>query len=138
MSDVTIWSVFQNPVTYTYICTLMTKLFLFYFPVFIPFQSCYHLLYQCLVPNTSEALSLLVQHYNVPDDFERIILSGENLRVCNQGILNYLLIVLRRDKDFVKFWNTVKLMTNHLELKTTVEQIQKGIVCMNACGYIII
>ena len=82
------------------------------FAFFIPFQSSYYLLYQCLVPNTREALSLLVQHYSVPKDFERSILSGENPRVCNQGILNYLLIVLRRDKDFGKFWKIVKLMIN--------------------------
>ena len=95
--------------------------------VFIPFQSCYYLLYQCLVPNTREALSLLVQHYNVPKDFERSILSGENLRVCNQGILNYLLIVLRRDKDLGKFWKTVKLMVNHPELEKAIEHVQEGI-----------
>ena len=94
--------------------------------VFIPFQSCYYLLYQCLVPNTREALSLLVQHYSVSKDFERSILSAENPRVCNQGILNYLLIKLRADKDFVKFWNGVRSMINHPELRMAVERIQKG------------
>ena len=97
------------------------------FTVFIPFQSCYYLLYQCLVPNTREALSLLVQHYSVPKDFERNILSGENPRVCNQGILNYLLIVLRRDKDLGKFWRIVKLMINQPELEEAIKQVQKGI-----------
>ena len=94
--------------------------------VFIQFQSCYCLLYQCLVPNTREALSLLVQHYSVLKDVERSILSGENPRVCNQGILNYLLIMLRRDKNFVKFWKVLKTMINHPELRVAVERIQKG------------
>ena len=93
--------------------------------VFIPFQSCYYLLYQCLVPNTREALSLLVQHYSVPKDFERSILSGENPRVCNQGILNYLLIVLRTDKNFVKFWSSLAAMVKQPELRMAIERLRK-------------
>ncbi|XP_065903832.1 uncharacterized protein [Dysidea avara] len=94
---------------------------------FTPFRSCYYLLYQCLVPNPREGLSLLVQHCSVPDDFERSILSGGIPRLCNQGILNYLLIILRRDKDFVKFWNIMKLLIDKPELRIVVERIQKGI-----------
>jgi len=104
--------------------------------VFIPFRSCYYLLYQCLVPNTREALSLLVQHYSVPKDFERTILSGENPRVCNQGMLNYLLIVLRRDKNFMKFWYIIKSMINHLELKKSVERVQKRITTVHTYTYL--
>ena len=105
------------------------------FTVFIPFQSCYYLLYQCLVPNTREALSLLVQHYSVPKDFERSILSGENPRVCNQGILNYLLIMLRKDKNYEKFWQVIKSMIYQSELRRTVEQVQKGIYLCYTCMY---
>ena len=93
---------------------------------FIPFQSCYYLLYQCLVPNTREALSLLVQHCSVPEDFEETILAAKNSRVCNQGILNYLLIVLRRDSKFPKFWKVLKTMIRQPLLRSTVEEIQRG------------
>ena len=106
----------------------------------IPFRSCYYLLYQCLVPNTREALSLLVQHYSVPKDFERTILSGENPRVCNQGILNYLLIKLRTGKNFVKFWKVLNLLVNHPKLREVIERIRKGeYVCtihMYVCMYL--
>ena len=95
------------------------------FTVFIPFRSCYYLLYQCLVPNTREALSLLVQHYSVPKDFERSILSGENPRVCNQGILNYLLIKLRTDKNFVKFWSSLAAMIKQPELRIMVDRLRR-------------
>jgi len=78
-----------------------------------------------LVPNTREALSLLVQHYSVPKDFERTILSEGNPRVCNQGILNYLLIKLRTNKDYVKFWSTLLAMINQPELRVVVEQLKK-------------
>ena len=88
-------------------------------------QSCYYLLYQCLVPNTREALSLLVQHYNIPKHFERSILSGENPRVCNQGILNYLLMKLSADKDLEKFWNILAAMIKQPELRVAVERIRK-------------
>ena len=108
--------------TYVHMYFIYVSLFL----VFIPFRSCYYLLYQCLVPDIREALSLLVQHYSVPKDFERSILSGENPRVCNQGILNYLLIMLRRDKNFVKFWNTLRTIINHPELKFAIEKLQKS------------
>ena len=104
---------------------------------FTPFRSCYYLLYQCLVPNPREGLSLLVQHCSVPDDFERTILSGGIPRLCNQGILNYLLIVLRRDRDFVKFWNVVKLLIDQPELRKAVERLEKGKLfsfdSMNVC-----
>ena len=70
-------------------------------------------------------MSLLVQHYGVRKDFERNILSGENPRVCNQGILNYLLIKLRTDKDFVKFWSTVTAMIKEPELRVAVERLRK-------------
>ena len=96
--------------------------------VFVQFRSCYYLLYQCLVPNTREALSLLVQHYSVPKDFERSILSGENPRVCSQGILNYLLIKLRTDKNFTKFWRTLKTMIKQPVLRSAVEEIQRGYI----------
>ena len=113
------------------------RIYICLYAVFIPFRSCYYLLYQCLVPNTREALSLLVQHYSVPKDFERNILSGENPRVCNQGILNYLLIVLRRDKDFVKFWKVVKLLVNHPDFIGVVERIQKGVyICVVLHKYV--
>ena len=95
------------------------------FTVFIPFRSCYYLLYQCLVPNTREALSLLVQHYSVPKDFERSILLGKNPRVCNQGILNYLLIKLRTDKNFVKFWSSLAAMIKQPELRIMVDRLRK-------------
>ena len=57
-------------------------------------------------------------------------MSGENPRVCNQGILNYLLIELRRDKDFAKFREVLKLMIYQPELKKTTEIVLKGI-CMH-------
>ena len=104
----------------------------FFIVVFIPFRSCYYLLYQCLVPNTREALSLLVQHYSVPKDFERTIFSGGNPRVCNQGLFNYLLIMLRRDRNFVKFWTTLKAMTNHPELRIAIDKLQNSTSSCNA------
>jgi len=63
-------------------------------------------------------------------------LSGGIPRLCNQGILNYLLIVLRKDKDFVKFWNVVKLLTDQPELRKAVERIQKGTVCICSTMYV--
>ena len=100
---------------------------------FIPFQSCYYLLYQCLVPNTREALFLLVQHYSVPEDFEETILSGQTSRVCNQGILNYLLIILKTDNKFAKFWKVLKTMIKQPLLRSAVEEVQRG-TCL--CIYI--
>jgi len=98
----------------------------FSFTEFTPFQSCYYLLCQCLVPNPTKGLSLLVQHCSVPDETQRSILSGETPRLCNQGILNYLLINLRKERNFVKFWNLLVLLIDQPELKRTVERIQNG------------
>ena len=46
--------------------------------------------------------------------------------MCNQGILNYLLIKLRTDKDFVKFWKVVRMMINQPELEEAIKQAQEG------------
>ena len=54
-------------------------------------------------------------------------MSGENPRVCNQGILNYLLIKLRGDNNIFQFWNTVKSMIAQPELRNAVDRVQKGI-----------
>ena len=53
-------------------------------------------------------------------------MSGGNPRVCNQGILNYLMIKLRTDRNYVKFYGVLKAMINHPELRVAVERIQKG------------
>ena len=53
-------------------------------------------------------------------------MSGENPRVCNQGILNYLLIKLRTDKNFVKFWKVLNLLVNQPELRAAIGNIMKG------------
>ena len=50
----------------------------------------------------------------------------------NQGILNYLLIVLRRDKDLGKFWKIVNSMVNQPKLEEAIKQVQKGIHICNA------
>ena len=50
--------------------------------------------------------------------------------MCIQGLLNYLLIELRKDKNLPKFWETVMMIIEELELKKAVEKYsQKRPIC---------
>jgi len=50
------------------------------------------------------------------------MLQQSSRRICNQGLLNYLLIELRKDRDLPRFWETVMMIIEELELKKTVEK----------------
>ena len=86
---------------------------------FSQFQRSYYLLYQSFPPNPKKLLAVITQRYNVPSGFEAQIQQSSH-RICNQGILNYLLIELRRDRDLSKFWDTVKVMIEEWDLKKAV------------------
>lgn len=89
---------------------------------FSPFQRSYYILYQSFPPHPRRSLSVITQKYKVPDDFETQVLQQSSRRICNQGLLNYLLIELRRDRNGSKFWDTVKAVTEMEELKKVVEK----------------
>ena len=67
-------------------------------------------------------LAVVSQNYAVPKKLETVVLQQQNCRMCNQSILNHLLIELRGDKDLVKFWDTVKTMIQFPELKDLTER----------------
>jgi len=109
-----------------------------FFVDFSPFRWKYYLLYQSFPPNLRMGLTVISQRYTVSKDFETIVLQQLNCRMCNQSILNYLLIELSRDKDLVKFWDTVNTMIQFPELKDLMEiyRLEHGVcVCMCVCVF---
>ena len=91
---------------------------------FSPFQRSYYLLYQSFPPDPRRSLAVITQRYKLPDDFETQMLQQSNRHTCNQGMLNYLLIQLRRDRDLSKFWDTMKAVIEDRELKRVVEKYE--------------
>ena len=96
---------------------------------FSPFQRSYYLLYQSFPPNPKRSLAVIIQRYNVPTGFEAQVLQQSSLRICNQGVLNYLLIELRKDRDLLKFWDTVRMVIEDLELKKAIEKYKLQQIC---------
>ncbi|XP_065910070.1 uncharacterized protein [Dysidea avara] len=100
---------------------------------FSSFQHSYYLLYQSFPPNPRMGLAVVSQNYAVPKKLETVVLQQQNCRMCNQSILNHLLIELRGDKDLVKFWDTVKTMIQFPELKDLTERYKvehENMVCV--------
>jgi len=67
-------------------------------------------------------LAVISQSYTVSKKFEVAILQQLNYRMCNQSILNYLLIELRQDKNVAKFWDTIIAMVQYPTLKTFMDR----------------
>jgi len=65
------------------------------------------------------------------------MLQHSNHRVCIQGLFNYLLIELRKGRDLPKFWETVMMIIEELELKKVVEKykLKKQPKCESLCMY---
>ena len=95
---------------------------------FLPFQRSYYLLYQSFPPNPKRSLAVIIQRYSVPTGFEAQVLQSSP-RTCNQGVLNYLLIELRKDRDLLKFWDTVRMVIEELELKKAIEKYKLQQIC---------
>ena len=75
----------------------------------------YYVLYQSIIPNCRIALPILHQFYSISKDMEDYILTGASAKACTQKILNFLLVCLDNEKDYMKFCvviNSVSVMTN--------------------------
>ncbi|XP_065910083.1 uncharacterized protein [Dysidea avara] len=86
------------------------------------FRLAYYLLYQSFPPNPRMGLAVITQRYAVSKKFEVEVLQQLNSRICNQSILNYLLIELRQDKNVAKFWDTVITMIQYPALKACMDR----------------
>ena len=107
------------------------------FTDFLSFRCSYHLLYQSYKPTS---LHIILKRYRVPESFGTQLLKQFNWRTVNQSLLNYLLIELRRDKDTTKFWETIRMMIEELQLKKIVDNyllLKRGmiLVCTHTHGY---
>ena len=67
-------------------------------------------------------LAVISQRHSLPHNVQTDILQQPSFRICNQSILNYLLIELRNNKDLVKFWDTVKALTQFPVLKELMDK----------------
>ena len=93
-----------------YVC--MCCIFLLEFSFLVRY---YHSLYQSFIPNCSITIVTLRQHISIPDNVEKYILSGTSRRNCCQRLLDYLLVQLDTDRNYMQFCyylSIVSVMTN--------------------------
>lgn len=75
----------------------------------------YRLLYISIIPNCRITLPILHQYYDVSRDVENYILTGTSSKIRVQRLLNFLLVSLDTEKDYMKFCiviNSISLMTS--------------------------
>ena len=81
-------------------------------------QRTYFLLYQSLIPNCKLTISILREHFEITSDIEQYILDGRNARLCNQRLLNILLVWLHNSKDYMQFCKFLQLTSVLTNLDT--------------------
>ena len=75
----------------------------------------YYLIHNSIIPNCRITLPILHQYYTVSRDVEDYILTGTTAKVCVQRLINFLLVNLDNEKDYMKFCvviNSISVMTN--------------------------
>ena len=75
----------------------------------------YNLLYQSLIPNCKLSINALRQHISISDNIEQYIVSASSPRTSCQRLLNFLLIHLYSEKDYMQFCyhiNIISVMTD--------------------------
>ena len=80
----------------------------------------YYVLCNSIIPNCRITLPILHQYYNIGKDMEDYILLGTSAKVCVQRLLNFLLVSLDMERDYVKFCDVINLVTVMTTLSCTM------------------
>ena len=75
----------------------------------------YSLLYQSLIPNCKLTINTLCQHISISDNIKQYILGAASHRTSCQRLINFLLIHLYSEKDYMQFCyhlNIISVMTD--------------------------
>ena len=92
----------------------------------------YYLIHNSIIPNCRITLPILHQYYTVSRDVEDYILTGTTAKVCVQRLINFLLVNLDNEKDYMKFCvviNSISVMTN-LPYRMIAGTYTHAYVCM--------
>ena len=91
-------------------------LLLFYFSIEFSFLTKYYsLLYQSLIPNCKLTINILRQHITISDTIEQYIADAASRRTSCQRLINFLLIRLYSERDYIQFchhFNIISVMTD--------------------------
>ena len=92
----------------------------FLFAEYLFLNRYYYVLCNSIIPNCRITLPILHQYYNISKDMEDYILLGTSAKVCVQRLLNFLLVSLDMEKDYVKFCDVINLVTVMTTLSCTM------------------
>ena len=88
----------------------------FYFSIEFSFlRKYYSLLYQSLTPNCKLTINTLRQHISISDTIEQYIVGAANRRTSCQRFVDFLLIRLDSEKDYMQFcylFNIISVIPN--------------------------
>jgi len=98
-----------------------------FFTDFVPYQRFYYCIYQSFDVNSTMCIQRVMQQYDISPKFQERIHSIKSNRLCNQSLLNYLLIELRKDKESHKFLQVLNVLITESTLMRAVENIHKGL-----------
>ena len=94
-----------------YQLNLWYHLYVLFLTEYLFLNKYYFLLYNSIIPNCRITLPVLHQYYNIGKDMEDYILHGTSAKVCVQRLLNFLLVSLDVEKNYMKFCSVINLIT---------------------------
>ena len=94
-----------------YQLNLWYHLYVLFLTEYLFLNKYYFVLYNSIIPNCRITLPVLHQYYNISKDIEDYILHGTSAKVCVQRLLNFLLVSLNVEKNYMKFCSIINLVT---------------------------
>lgn len=83
------------------------------------------------MPNCKLCVEVVKRYYRVSHQAISFILSGRNMRVCNQRLLTFILTEFERDYDILRFCVVIEQLIQLPELRRIADKLRNGLfVCL--------
>lgn len=79
------------------------------------------------MPNCKLSVDILKRYYRVSQNVITFILSGRNMRICNQRLLTFILNEFVKDYDFLRFCVVIENLIQLPELRKIADKFRNGL-----------
>ena len=79
------------------------------------------------MPNCKLSVKVLKRYYKVSDQVTTFILSGSDMRMCNQRLLTFILTEFEKDYDISRFCVVVEQLIQLPELRRIADKLRNGL-----------
>ena len=85
------------------------------------------------MPNCKLSVEILRRYYRVSREVISFILSGSNMRICNQRLLTFILTEFDKDYDILRFCAVVEQLIQLPELRRIADKLRNGLFSTYFC-----